>query len=56
MKEIAKLAVSQNTGDRGLRSIIEDSLMDLMYKAPDQKDINKVVRIIISLNLPKNKL
>ncbi len=43
LKEIAKLAVSQNTGARGLRSIIEDSLMDLMYKAPDQKDLYKVV-------------
>ena len=43
LKEIAKLSVSQNTGARGLRSIIEDSLMDLMYKAPDQKDLYKVV-------------
>ncbi len=43
LKEIAKLAVSQNTGARGLRSIIEDSLMDLMYKVPDQKDLYKVV-------------
>ena len=41
--EIAKLAVSQNTGARGLRSIIEESLMDLMYKVPDQKDLYKVV-------------
>ena len=43
LKEIAKLAVSQNTGARGLRSIIEDSLMDLMYRVPDQKDLYKVV-------------
>ncbi len=43
LKEIAKLAVSQNTGARGLRSIIEDSLMDLMYKAPDQKNLYKVI-------------
>ncbi len=43
LNEIAKLAVSQNTGARGLRSIIEDSLMDLMYKAPDQKNLYKVV-------------
>ncbi|MDC2978142.1 ATP-dependent Clp protease ATP-binding subunit ClpX [Pelagibacteraceae bacterium] len=43
LKEIAKLAVSQNTGARGLRSIIEESLMDLMYKVPDQKDLYKVV-------------
>ena len=43
LKEIAKLAVSQNTGARGLRAIIEDSLMDLMYKVPDQKNLYKVV-------------
>ncbi len=43
LKEIARLAVSQNTGARGLRSIIEDSLMDLMYRVPDQKDLYKVV-------------
>ncbi len=43
LREIAKLAVSQNTGARGLRSIIEDSLMDLMYKVPDQKNLYKVV-------------
>ena len=43
LQEIAKLAVSQNTGARGLRSIIEDSLMDLMYKVPDQKELYKVV-------------
>ena len=41
--EIAKFAVSQNTGARGLRSIIEDSLMDLMYKVPDEKNLYKVV-------------
>ncbi len=43
LKEIAKLAVSQNTGARGLRSILEDSLIDLMYKVPDQKNLYKVV-------------
>ena len=43
LKEIAKLAVAQNTGARGLRSIIEDSLMDLMYKVPDEKNLYKVV-------------
>ena len=43
LKEIASLAVSQNTGARGLRSIIEDSLMDLMYNVPDQKNLYKVV-------------
>ena len=43
LEEIAKQAVTQNTGARGLRSIIEDALMDIMYKVPDQKNLYKVV-------------
>ena len=43
LSEIAKLAVNQNTGARGLRSIIEDTLKNLMYSAPDQKDLYKIV-------------
>ena len=41
--EIAKLAVQQKTGARGLRSIIEDLLIDLMYDSPDQKDLEKII-------------
>ncbi len=43
LEEIAELAISQNTGARGLRSIIEDALMDIMFKIPDQKNLYKVV-------------
>ena len=43
LTEIAKLAVDQNTGARGLRSIIEDTLMDLMYSSPEIKDLYKIV-------------
>ena len=41
--EIAKLAVMRKTGARGLRSIMEELLVDLMYDAPDQKDLKKIV-------------
>ncbi len=41
--EIAKLAVKRKTGARGLRSIMEDLLVDLMYESPDLKDLNKIV-------------
>ena len=41
--EIAKLAITQKTGARGLRSILEDMLLDLMYKSPDYKDLEKIV-------------
>ncbi len=43
LKEISKLAVEQKTGARGLRSIIENILIDLMFTAPDQKDLDKIV-------------
>ena len=43
LKEVAKLAVEQNTGARGLRSIIENALKNIMYSAPDQKDLEKVI-------------
>ena len=43
LKEIAKLAVEQNTGARGLRTIIENTLMELMYTSPDIKDLIKIV-------------
>ena len=41
--EIAKLAVLRKTGARGLRSIMEDLLVDLMYTAPDQTELKKII-------------
>jgi len=35
LKEIAKLAKARETGARGLRSIVEDVMMDVMYELPD---------------------
>ena len=43
LKEIAKLAIQQKTGARGLRSILETLLMDLMFKTPDFKDLDKIL-------------
>ena len=43
LDEIAKLAVEQKTGARGLRSIIENALKNVMYSAPDQKDLERVI-------------
>ena len=41
--EIANLAVKHNTGARGLRSIMENLLIDLMFESPDQKQLKKIV-------------
>ncbi|MEX1308555.1 MAG: ATP-dependent protease ATP-binding subunit ClpX [Eubacteriales bacterium] len=43
LKEIAKLAIARNTGARGLRSIIELTLKDMMFDIPSRDDINKCV-------------
>ncbi len=36
LKEIAKVALDRHTGARGLRSIMEDIMMDIMYTAPNE--------------------
>ena len=38
LKEIAKVALTKKTGARGLRSIIEEVMLDIMYTLPDNKD------------------
>ncbi len=39
----ADLALKRGTGARGLRTIIESALLDVMYEVPSQKDIQRVV-------------
>ena len=41
--EISKKAIERKTGARGLRSIIENILMETMYKVPSEDNLNKVV-------------
>jgi len=43
LQEIAKMAIKRKTGARGLRSIMEDLLIDLMFDTPDSKDIKKII-------------
>lgn len=38
LKELAKLAIERKTGARGLRSILEDIMLDIMYDLPKYKD------------------
>jgi len=40
---IAKRAIARKTGARGLRSILEGSLTDVMYDLPSLKNVQKVV-------------
>lgn len=43
LKAIAKLAYDRKTGARGLRTIIEKSLMNIMFELPSRQDIYKVI-------------
>ena len=40
---IAKRAMTRKTGARGLRSIIENALMDTMYELPNMTDVSEVI-------------
>ncbi len=42
LKAIATKAIERNTGARGLRSIIEDIMMNVMFEVPSQENIAKV--------------
>ena len=43
LSAIAKLAIKRKTGARGLRSILEDLLLDIMFELPSLEDVNEVV-------------
>lgn len=40
---IAKKAIERKTGARGLRAIMEDNLLELMYEIPDMKDVVEII-------------
>ncbi|NOY64951.1 MAG: ATP-dependent Clp protease ATP-binding subunit ClpX [Nitrospirae bacterium] len=40
---IAKKAIERKTGARGLRAILEDIMLDVMYEIPSRKDIKECV-------------
>ncbi|WP_068674530.1 ATP-dependent protease ATP-binding subunit ClpX [Oceanobacillus sp. Castelsardo] len=41
--EIAKKAIERKTGARGLRSIIEEIVLDVMFELPSREDIDKCI-------------
>ena len=43
LKEVARKSLERKTGARGLRSIMEKSLMDLMYRTPSDDTICKCI-------------
>ena len=56
LKAIADLAIDRNMGARGLRTIIENAMMGIMYKTPSEPDIEnvKVTKDVIEKNAEPN--
>jgi len=50
------LAIDRNMGARGLRTIIENAMMGIMYKTPSEPDIEnvKVTKDVIEKNAEPN--
>jgi ATP-dependent Clp protease ATP-binding subunit ClpX len=43
LQAAAELAITRKTGARALRSIVEESLLDVMYDVPDHSEIRKCI-------------
>ena len=43
IKSIAHRAYTEGTGARGLRSVLEEEMLDLMFELPDETDVTEVV-------------
>ncbi len=41
--KIAEIAIQRGTGARGLRSILENALLDTMFKLPSMKGVKKII-------------
>jgi len=52
LREIASQAIARKSGARGLRSIVEQSLMELMYEVPSMTGLQ---RVVIDRNVIKGK-
>ncbi len=55
LKEIAKAAIERKTGARGLRSILEDIMLDVMYELPEYKGKTVTITkdVVNKTELPK---
>ena len=56
VNKIADMAIDLKTGARGLRTILEDAMLDVMYTTPDDKTVHKIVineKVIAKVSTPK---
>ena len=50
LSAIAAQAIKRNTGARGLRSIIEENMTQLMFEIPSRPDVEKVIITADTIN------
>jgi ATP-dependent Clp protease ATP-binding subunit ClpX len=43
LRSVAKKAIERESGARGLRAILEDAMLDIMYEVPSKKGVKEVV-------------
>lgn len=59
LSQVATLAIQRGTGARGLRSIVENIMLDVMFEIPSRTDIEEVVvtkETILNKSMPVLKL
>ncbi len=56
LREIAREAIKRNTGARGLRSVIENAMLDVMYEIPSKGNVKECIideKVISGKEKPK---
>ena len=56
LREVAKKAIERRTGARGLRAIMEEILLELMYEIPDMPNVSEIViddKVVCGNKAPK---
>ena len=56
LREVAKKAIEKRTGARGLRSILEEVMLDIMYEVPEMKGVKEVIITKDTISTKKAKI
>ena len=57
LEEVAKIAFGRHTGARGLRSVMEDLMLDIMFSAPDSSENEYIITkdMVLSQNFSEKR-
>ena len=56
LKEVANLALKRKTGARGLRAILEQAMLDIMYEIPSKAHVKECIidkEVILNKKVPQ---